>query len=1281
MNEHSTSPEGEARDRESGKLATHRHTLLTRLLHACLTHRLVMALLLLAILGGGAMVSPFDFDVPGLPRSPVPVDALPDLGENQQIVYTEWPGRSPQDIEDQITYPLTTALLSVPGVTTIRSQSFFGFSSIYVIFDEDIEYYWARSRLIEQLGSLEADTLPTEVEPRLGPDATALGQVFWYTLEGRDPDGRATGGWGLEELRTIQDWQVRQALQSAAGISEVASIGGFVEEYQIDLDPDAMRAQGVTLEQVLRATRQSNLDVGARSMEVNGVEYFIRGLGFIEDIEDIRHIVVAAPEHVPIRITDIAEVTRGPALRRGVLDKAGIEAVGGVAVVRQGFNPLAAIENLKRRIADISPGLPSKVLVDFRRLSLTQLRDFARTAGLAGFVDADTGELDQPVWSEWLRTHPRHLWPDGVTLSQVTIVPFYDRTGLIEETLGTLSDVLGLEIFITILVILFMLRHLGSALIVSALLPVTVLMTFIAMRLFDVSANLVALSGIAIAIGTLVDLGVIISENIRRHLDEAAQDASRAEVIVRATREVAGAVFTSVATTVISFLPVFTLTGAEGKLFTPLAFTKTSALIAAFFMALAFVPLGIRLLAARRLPTTPLLTSWIQGTPVRLREASRWLLQGLVILAVTIGLAKAWQPLGIEPGLFANTLLVGGLVAGLLLTLKMFQARYHAMLTFCLERKWVFMALPLIILLWGASAYLGIDQVFRFAPDSLRQSAFGQAAQRAFPGLGAEFMPNLDEGAYLYMPTTMPHASIGEAQDILQHLDSAIASIPEVSSVVGKLGRAETALDPAPVSMFEILVNYLPEYRRDAEGELIPDPDGRPFRQWRAHIHTTDDLWQEIVRVATLPGVTSAPKLQPVAARLVMLQSGMRSPMGIKIKGPNLHSIEQASQRIESILKESASIRPETVIADRLVGKPYLEIALDRSAIARYGLTIADVQQVIAVAIGGATVTTTIEGRERHPVRLRYLRELRDTPESIANILVSTPSGGEVPLGQLAEVRYARGPESIKSEDTFLVGYLVFDKQPGLAEVDVAEAARALLDEKIKSGELLIPVGVSIELAGNYAHQVRAAERLSIIVPISLLIIFALLYLQFSSLATSVVVFTSIALAWAGGFILMWSFAIEGFLDLSLMGVNLGDIFHIEPINMSVAVWVGFLALFGIATDNGVVTATYLDQSLARGQPTSISALRQAVAQGAERRIRPALMTTATTLIALLPVLSAQGRGADIMAPMAIPVFGGMLMSLLSTLLVPVLYSASKEFRLRREQRLQGGADSVAHLD
>ncbi len=1295
-----------------------------RVLWFSLNNKLAIALLIVFFAVWGIMAAPFDWDTGALPRSPVPVDAIPDLGENQQIVFTDWPGRSPQDVEDQITYPLTAALLGVPEVKTIRSVSAFGFSTVYVIFEEDADFYWSRSRLLEKLNSLPADTLPQGVQPALGPDATALGQVFWYTLEGREPGGRPAGGWDLAELRSIQDWLVRYALQSAHGVSEVASVGGFVQEYQIDVDPDAMRAANITLSEVFDAVRASNVDVGARTIEVNKVEYVIRGLGFIETLEDIEATVIKVAGNTPLRIRDVARVSLGPALRRGALDKAGAEAVGGVVVVRYGANPLEAIKNVKAKIAEITPALPSKAFIDLSKVDRSTVEAFAEQHGFEAF---DGAGINQSAWLDWLRAHDRDAWPGWAVFSKVEIVPFYDRTGLIYETLGTLNVAIVLEILVTIIVVLVMVRHLRSSLLISMLLPLAVLMCFIAMRVFEVDANIVALSGIAIAIGTMVDMGIIICESILKKLDEAGPGDSRLVAVFEASSEVGSAVLTAVATTVVSFLPVFAMTGAEGKLFRPLAFTKTFALVASVIIAVVLIPpmahvlmggrpYGLRkrralsLLAVAAGLGVWVLASWWAGAalvamglyhlasdalPRRITGAASSVANAFAVLLVALLLAVAWNPLGPERGFVRNAVFVGAAIGGLLGLFFVFQWYYARLLRWFLDHKPVYLFIALAVVLAGVTAWLGFDRVFGFVPaglaragvpsERIRTTRIWSAAAHAFPGFGKEFMPPLDEGSYLYMPTTMPHASLGEALDVLQYQDQAIAALPEIELVVGKIGRVESALDPAPASMIETVITYKPEYItdasgrrmrfrydrehgafvRDPDGQLIPDPEGRPFRQWRDEIRTPDDLWNEIVRAAEIPGTTTAPKLQPIAARQVMLQSGMRAPMGVKIKGPDLESIETAGLALERLLREVPSVEPDAVIADRIVGKPYLEIDIDREAIARYGISIRQVQDVIEVAIGGQPITTTVEGRERYPVRVRYLRELRDQIETLGQILVPSPAGAQIPLVQLAEIRYVRGPDAIKSEDTFLVGYVLFDRKPAYAEVDVVEQCRAWLEEKLSSGELQLPPGVSYQFAGAYENQVRSQKTLALVLPLALFIIFMILYFQFRSVPTALLVFSGIGLAWSGGFLLMWLYAQPWFLDFSVFGANLRELFQVREINLSVAIWVGFLALFGIASDDGVVLATFLDQSFAKRRPESIREIRDATVAGAQRRIRPCLMTTATTILALIPVLTSTGRGADIMVPMAIPSFGGMLVELMTIFLVPILYCWVQEFRLR----------------
>ena len=1253
----------------------------------CLENKLVVGLVVLLVLGWGVMVAPFDWEIGGLARDPVPVDAIPDIGENQQIVFTQWLGRSPQDVEDQITYPLTVSLLGTPGVKTVRSYSFFGFSSIYVIFRDDVEFYWSRSRLLEKLNSLPAGTLPQGVQPALGPDATALGQVFWYTLEGRDAQGNPTGGWDLAELRTIQDWHVRYALMSAEGVSEVASIGGFVKEYQVDVDPDAMRAHGVTLAEVFTAVRRSNIDVGARTIEVNRVEYIVRGLGFIKRLSDLEDTVVKVRDNVPICVKHVGHVALGPALRRGALDKEGAEAVGGVVVVRYGGNPLAAIKAVKDKIKEISPGLPSKQLADGRT-------------------------------------------------SKVTIVPFYDRTGLIRETLGTLNTALSEEILVTVIVVIVMVMHLRSSVVISGLLPLSVLMCFIAMKAFHVDANVVALSGIAIAIGTMVDMGIVICENILKHLDAASPDENTLDVVHRAAAEVGSAVLTAIATTVVSFLPVFTMEAAEGKLFRPLAYTKTFALIASVIVALTVIPAAAHGLFAGRVRTRALRVlfrcallavgvgvwagfAWWAGAvivalagygmvqtwlPAPARKALVFAGNAAAGIAVAVVLTRHWLPLGVEKGLGRNLVFVAGIVGGLLLFFQFFRWVYGPALRVLLRHKALFLLAPTALVLWGAVIWLGFERVFAWVPwtaqrlsvprESVRSAGAWVWASHKFPGLGKEFMPALDEGSYLFMPTTMPHASIGECLDVVQKQDMAIRAIPEVDMVVGKIGRAESPLDPAPISMVETIITYLPEYAvdqdgrrlrfrydrgkgefpRDADGQLIPDPQGRPYRQWRPQIRKPDDIWDEIVKAAQIPGTTSAPKLQPIAARIVMLQSGMRAPMGVKVKGPDLETIERVGLQIEGYLKQVPSVEAAAVFADRIVGKPYLEIDIDRTAIARYGIHVRSVQDVIEVAVGGRRITTTVEGRERYPVRVRYLRELRDTIESLGKILVPAPSGAQIPLAQLAKMRYLPGPQAIKSEDTFLVGYVIFDKKPGHAEVDVVEECQRHLQSKIDSGEFSVPAGASFRFAGSYENQVRAQKKLTVILPLALFVIFMILYLQFRSVTTTLIVFSGIAVAWAGGFQMIWLYGQPWFLDFSVFGVSMRDLFQVHPLNLSVAVWVGFLALFGIATDDGVVLATYLRQQFGRTRPDSVEAIREATVQAGLRRVRPCLMTTATTVLALIPVLTSTGRGADVMVPMAIPSFGGMTIEVITMFVVPVLYCAMEEGKLRLSGRAEAAA-------
>jgi Cu(I)/Ag(I) efflux system membrane protein CusA/SilA len=1234
-----------------------------------ISNRVVVAIGITLLVFAGLAVAPFRWDLGSLPRDPIPVDALPDISENQQIVFTKWPGRSPRDVEDQVTYPLTAALLGIPGVKTIRSSSVFGFSSIYVVFEDDVEFYWSRSRILEKLASLPAGTLPTGVSPTLGPDATALGQVFWYTVEARTEDGQPVAAFDADELRAVQDFQIRYALQSIPGVAEVSSIGGMVREYQVDVDPEAMLAAGISIGKVARAVQRGNLDVGARTVEINRAEYVVRGLGFVENTTDLEEVVIETRDNTPIRVKDVAKVALGPAQRRGLLDVGGAEAVGGIVVARFGDNPMAIIERVREKLEEIAPGLPERQLEDGR-------------------------------------------------MAKVQVVPFYDRAQLIEETLSTLSDALIQQVLVTAMVVLVMLRRFRASILISILLPGGVLGALGLMKVTGLDANVMALAGIAIAIGTMVDLGIVFTENITQHLDRDDDGIPRDVVVRRAAAEVAPAVATSVLTTIIGFLPILGLTESEGRLFTPLAWTKTFALLSALLLAVVVIPAFAGLVLRPRRAKAPAVPgvqaigridaifAWVLllgglalvgeghvglgllvavvaaidlGLPSVAARWRPWVDLGRNVLLIAVAswaLAVYWLPLGpgaSDPANFGFVLIAAAAVLG---PFALFRRFYEPLLRWCLANKGTFLLLPSLLVALGLTIWLGAERVL--------PGNSGQRLADAMPGMQRDFMPAFDEGAFLYMPTTSPHASVGQAREMMLSIDAMISDIPEVERAVGKLGRADSPLDPAPISMFETLITYLPEYAhdehgeigrfafdeetethlRDEAGELIPDPEGRPYRQWRDHIHTPDDIWEEITKAASYPGVTGAPRLMPIQTRIVMLQSGMRSPIGIKLRGPDIETLERFGLQIEAILKNVEGLEASTVLADRIVGKPYLEIDIDRQAIGRYGLAVEDVQDVIQIAVGGKTLSQSVEGRERFPIRVRYMREERDSVEALARVMVPTPTGQQIPLEELAEIRYVRGPQMIRAEDTFLTAYVTFDAARGVGEVEAVDFARAALDEALASGELILPEGVSYRFAGTYENQLRSERRLMVLIPVALAIVFVLLYLQFRRLTTVASIYSGVIVAAAGGFLLLWLYQQPWFLDAAPLGVELRDLFNVSEYRMTVAVWVGFLALFGIATDDGVVMATYLDQRFRKQQPNAVADVRDAIVVAAKRRIRPCLMTTATTMLALLPVITSSGRGADLMIPMAIPVFGGMVVELITLFVVPVLWSLDREVRL-----------------
>lgn len=1152
-----------------------------------------------------------------------PVDAIPDIGEKQVIVFADWPGRSPQDVEDQVTYPLTVNLQGTPGVKSIRSASAFGFSMIFVIFKDEVDYYWARSRVMERM-AVAADRLPPGVTPVLGPDATALGQVYWYTLEAEGAD--------LGQLRSLQDWYVRFQLQSVEGVSEVASAGGFVKQYQIDVHPDKMRAQRVTLPEVYEAVRRSNIDVGAKVVENNGYEFFIRGVGFIKSLRDVENIVIRQEGGTPVSVKNVATVQLGPDFRRGILDKAGREAVGGVVVMRYGENPLRVIDRVKDKIAEIEPGL---------RVSLSNGKQVG-----------------------------------------VKIVPFYDRTEIIHETMDTLKEALSEEAIVAGIVVIIFLLHMRSSLAILPTLPLSVAMSFIVMYLIGVDSNIMSLAGLAIAIGDVADMGIIMTENIYRRV-AAERDRPHAAVVYDAAIEVGPAIMTSVTNTIISFIPVFALTDQEGKLFRPLAYTKTFAITASVILAITLVPV----------------LSYYMLKPVQWSKRRSFLLALLVgISVVFVGhyflmFTLSDSQLSGWPTSIAIGVMVGLAVYRMgrerLLPLeenvvaRMIYAVYRPSLRWVLDHKGAFLTIPLTIAASGMLIWLGfgktaypLELILRKVGLDPSETTAWIRLEKTFPGIGREFMPPLDEGSLLFMPSLLPSASLSQVEDILAKQDQAIYEVPEVASVVGKAGRVESALDPAPIGMFETVILLKPEseWRKVRQERWHTNVGwiafGKPVLQYfwpEERTITKDELLAELQAKTAMPGVLPT-WLQPIQTRIVMLQTGFRAMMGVKIFGSDPKEIERIGLQMELLLHKVPGATD--VVADRIVGKPYIQFEIDREAIARYGVNIRDVQDVIEIAIGGENLTMSVEGRERYPIRVRYPRELRERFDDLERILIPTSTGAQIPISQLARITYSIGPQELKSEGGLLVGYVTMNTRDR-DEVSVVEDAEKLLqserrrsDELIAAGKhqeatLVVPAGYYWKWSGQFENQQRATQRLSVVVPLVMLAMVLMLYLGLGRWWLVIIVFIGIIVSFSGGFLMLF-----------LWGVNL-----------SVAVWVGFIALFGVADDDSVVILTYLEQNFAEREPTSIADIREMVLAGGLKRIRPCLMTTATTVIGLLPVFLAHGRGSDVMQPMAIPSVGGMAVQLITMFVAPCLYCMVKEWQFKRGMlQVSSGVDAYPEL-
>ena len=1006
-----------------------------------------------------------------------PIDALPDLSDVQVIVYTEYPGQAPQVVEDQVTYPLTTAMLSVPKSKVVRGFSFFGASFVYIIFEDGTDIYWARSRVLEYL-NFASGRMPKGISPQIGPDATGVGWVYQYVLLAKDKT--------LAELRSIQDWYVRYQLTKAHGVAEVASVGGFVQTYQVTVDPVKLRAYGIPLMKVAQVIRDSNRDVGGRVVEMAETEYMVRGKGYLRGQSDIELLVVKADRGTPVLIRDIARVELAPDERRGLTELNGEgEVVSGIAMARYGQNALEVIHNVKAKIAEIAPGLP-----------------------------------------------------EGVTVQTV-----YDRSELIHRAIDTLQRTLLEEALIVALVCIVFLMHVRSALVAILMLPVGVLISFIAMRALGMNSNLMSLGGIAIAIGAMIDAAIVMIENAHKHLERLPAGHSkedRFDAMLTACKEVGPALFFSLLIITVSFLPVFALEGQEGRLFSPLAYTKTFAMAGAALLSITLVPV--------------LMLLFIRGKimPEAKNPVNRFLIW-------------VYRPL----------------IAGVM--------------------RWKKMTILLAVVVLGVSFY----------PASK---------------LGSEFMPTLNEGTLLYMPASLPGMSITKAAELMQTQNKIIKSFPEVASVYGKAGRANTATDPAPTEMFETVINLKP----DAE--------------WRAGM-TIDKLIAELDKALQFPGVANAWTM-PIKARIDMLSTGIRTPIGIKVFGKDLGEMEKLAKQIEAVVK--AVPGTTSAFAERITGGFYLNIEPDRAQLARYGLTVGELQDVIGIALGGEMVTTTVEGRERFGVTVRYPRELRSDPQQIAReVLIPTMDGGMIPLGQVAKVVVAKGAPGIRTENALLSAYIYIDIRDRDIGGYVADAKKAVAQQ------VQFPPGYYVTWSGQFEYMERAIEKMKVVIPVTLLLIFLLLYLNFRRITETLIVMLSVPFALVGGVWLMW------LLDY----------------NLSVAVAVGFIALAGVAAETGVIMLIYLDHAWeavkikcrASGRAPSAGDLYEAVMEGAVERVRPKMMTVVAIMAGLLPIMWGTGTGSEVMSRIAAPMVGGMISSTVLTLaVIPAIYALVKQWRLKR---------------
>lgn len=1204
-------------------------------------------LILVCILVAGYWASPFVDQTSCLFCNSVKVDALPEMGANQQIVFAEWLGQDSEAIDNMLAKPLSLHFTGVPGLKTVRSHAMAGHCSIYLIFEENIDFWSARKAVTDRFEAIEPSNFPPGVALSLGPPSTATGQIFWYTLEGRAADG-SQGGLDEYSKYNAQVDLVGPMLDSIPGVAEVAAIGAGPSHFMVMPRHERLLQKGIQLQALQDSLVKAQKSIA--SMQLSEDEK--RSLMW--------RIPVGTFNGAQVELHEVAELHKSYPHRHSILMKSGVLAVGGVLSLEKGADARQVLDAIHAKVAEINARGLIKTYVIGRQKEYT-----------------------------------------------LQIIPFYDRSTFIEGSLSTLSDSLGLEILVTLIVILILAFNFRESILITGMLPLAVLFCFAMMKILNWEANIVALSGIAIAIGTMVDMAIVIQENIEAHLKKHASNPDFRAIILEACLEVNTAVFTAVATTILSFLPIFFLSNSEGQLFQPLAFTKTFALLGALLISVFLLPmLNVWVIAnfrgevkflRRILPFSVIgivvsalffgSTYFIEGLifvlssisilalapmlksrlSMRTNPFNNSIFLVLLILGLAFLFGKLWMPLGAASNLWLNVVVSGAVIGFMMLGFWMFMQAYPLFLRWSLRNKGLFLMLPLLAVFSGLLIWQGFAGVFGGIAglgDALglhvKESRFWDAASTRHPGMAGEFMPPMDEGDLLLMPTLPATASMSQIAGSLKAIELRLQAIPELELIVGKAGRARSALDPAPLNMLEIMLRVKPEYAIDSNGNVQ--------RQWRSQVHNKKELHEWILRAAYLPKVNNSPILQPIETRLLMLQTGVQARMAIKILGQDAQAIAQFAHAVAEELAAYAGLQQQSIFVDEAIAEESYSFSANPKHLSKFGITIGEIESQVASKTTGLFLEDLSNSETEFNIMVRDWNAKPKSYAELAGIPIILPSGSTLPLDSLVELKMNKAPKMLRRENGALVSYVLFEKEPGRDDRALASNLKTYLEEKIRTGAIKLPNDTHFSLTGDFENEIRAKDRLKILIPISILLIFMILYLQFRSFKIAGIVLSGVLVAFSGGFWMLWLYAQPWWLDFGILNGQIRDALAVEPVNLSIAVWVGFIALFGIATEDGVVLGTYIQQMLNTKRLENVADLHERILEAGQRRIRPCLMTVATTLIALLPILTSTGQGADIMRPMAIPLFGGMTMALLTLFVVPVLYAALEERKLKRRK-------------